>query len=244
MTTYPEGFLIGAWTAMENIELDSGPLVYYPGSHRLPFYSARDVGISERESLIDCYDAYSHKYEPFIQDVIHREGLEPAVFTPRQGSLLLWHANLLHGGSPRQEPSRSRKSVVSHYVARQAICYHASPRPWHERAEPVLAAVGDNWQRAAPQCHDVSEILDQAVIAVDHLAGMAEEIEQLTREVEFIAQKVVAVDRVVVGHDPTFGFGDLRQKAGVGHRGMAKVHRLAILLGGVLRFMNQDVQIL
>lgn len=124
MTTYPESFLAGAWTAMETIEPDSGPLVYYPGSHRLPFYSSRDVGITVRESLFDCYGAYSRKYEPFIQSLIEREGLEPAVFTPRQGSVLLWHANLLHGGSPRQTPSRSRKSVVCHYVARDAVCYH------------------------------------------------------------------------------------------------------------------------
>jgi len=44
MTTYPEGYLVGAWVAVEDIHPDSGPLVYYPGSHRLPYYLSKEVG--------------------------------------------------------------------------------------------------------------------------------------------------------------------------------------------------------
>jgi len=124
MTTYPQGYLVGTWAAMEDIHPDSGPLVYYPGSHRLPYYSAGDVGIEPRESVLDFYGAYSGKYEPFIQQVIRRQGCEPVVFTPRKGDVLVWHANLLHGGTARRDPARSRKSVVCHYFARGAICYH------------------------------------------------------------------------------------------------------------------------
>ena len=124
MTTYPLSYLIGTWTAMEDIHPESGPLVYYPGSHRWPFYSARDVGISERETLLDYQDAYNRKYEPFIQDIIQRREAKPQVFTPNQGDVLFWHANLLHGGTARQDPLRTRKSLVCHYTARDAICYH------------------------------------------------------------------------------------------------------------------------
>ena len=37
MTTYPLGYLTAAWIAFEDIDPDCGPLVYYPGSHRLPY---------------------------------------------------------------------------------------------------------------------------------------------------------------------------------------------------------------
>ncbi|MEY2526333.1 MAG: hypothetical protein QOE73_1104, partial [Verrucomicrobiota bacterium] len=37
MTTYPLGYLTAAWIAFEDIHPDSGPLVYYPGSHHLPY---------------------------------------------------------------------------------------------------------------------------------------------------------------------------------------------------------------
>ncbi len=124
MATYPEGYLVGAWTAAEDIHPDSGPLVYYPGSHRLPYYLGAEVGISPRQALIDFYGGYHNLYEPFIQDLIRRSNLERVEHTPKQGDLLLWHANLLHGGSPRRDPEPSRRSIVCHYFARDAICYH------------------------------------------------------------------------------------------------------------------------
>ena len=35
MTTYPIGYLSAAWIAFEDIHPDSGPQLFYPGSHRL-----------------------------------------------------------------------------------------------------------------------------------------------------------------------------------------------------------------
>ena len=49
MTTYPLGYLSAAWIACEDIDPDSGPLVFYPGSHRLAYVFSKDVGISETE---------------------------------------------------------------------------------------------------------------------------------------------------------------------------------------------------
>lgn len=124
MTTHPVGHLAATWTAVEDIDPDSGPLIYYPGSHRLPYLLSRDVGISPRESLLDPYTAYASKYEPAVQQLIRSEGLQAKIFTPRRGDVLVWHANLLHGGTARKDRSRSRKSIVSHYFARGAVCYH------------------------------------------------------------------------------------------------------------------------
>jgi len=42
MTTFPLGGLLGVWIALEDIELDNGPLHYYPGSHQLPYYLNED----------------------------------------------------------------------------------------------------------------------------------------------------------------------------------------------------------
>lgn len=125
MTTYPEGYLVGAWVAMEDIHPDSGPLVYYPGSHRMRFYSSRDVGVELKEVVQGAhYDAYHSKYEPFIADLVESKQLKPLLHTPKKGDLLLWHANLLHGGTERKNKDLSRKSVVCHYFAEGAVCYH------------------------------------------------------------------------------------------------------------------------
>jgi hypothetical protein len=125
MTTYPEGYLVGAWAAAEDIHPDSGPLVYYPGSHRLPYYLSREVGIAPEETTLENpWESYSTKYEPFVAELVESQGLEPLVHTPKKGDLLLWHANLLHGGTARRDRERSRKSVVCHYFAEGAVCYH------------------------------------------------------------------------------------------------------------------------
>jgi hypothetical protein len=41
--------------------------------------------------------------------------LEQRLFRPRRGDVLLWHADLAHGGSPIVTPGLTRKSLVTHY---------------------------------------------------------------------------------------------------------------------------------
>jgi ectoine hydroxylase-related dioxygenase (phytanoyl-CoA dioxygenase family) len=43
----PQGVMCGVWIALEDVALDAGPLLYYPGSHRLPYVSAGDLGLSK-----------------------------------------------------------------------------------------------------------------------------------------------------------------------------------------------------
>jgi ectoine hydroxylase len=39
MSTFPQGYLIAAWFALEDISAEQGPLCYFPESHRLPVYN-------------------------------------------------------------------------------------------------------------------------------------------------------------------------------------------------------------
>jgi hypothetical protein len=120
MTTYPTGYLAANWIAYEDIDPDSGPLVYYPGSHRLPYLLSEDLGIPREAD----YTSYQRTYEPAIQALIAEHGLEPRHFLPKKGDVLLWHANLLHGGSPVRNPRLSRKALVCHFFAEGCVCYH------------------------------------------------------------------------------------------------------------------------
>jgi hypothetical protein len=131
MTTYPLGYLAAAWVAFEDIHPDSGPLVYYPGSHRWPYIFSNDVGIGETDYREHGYHPYGERYEPRIRKVIEERRAEPHYFHARKGDTLIWHANLLHGGSKRHDLKYSRRALVSHYFARGAVCYHdfAASRP-------------------------------------------------------------------------------------------------------------------
>ncbi|MDP4025662.1 phytanoyl-CoA dioxygenase family protein [Methylobacterium sp. NEAU 140] len=124
MTTYPLGYLAACWVAMEDIHADSGPLVYYPGTHRLPYLFSHDVGISTDEFRERGYTAYRERYEPAIKREIADHGAAPHHFIARKGDVLFWHANLLHGGSARADMRHSRKALVHHYFAEGCVCYH------------------------------------------------------------------------------------------------------------------------
>lgn len=124
MTTYPLGYLAAAWIAFEDIDSNSGPLVFYPGSHRLPYVFSHDLQLSVDDMKNEGYASYRARYEPLVQKMIAERGLGPEYFQARKGDVLIWHANLLHGGSLRRDLRLSRKALVGHYFAKGAFVYH------------------------------------------------------------------------------------------------------------------------
>jgi hypothetical protein len=106
--TKPSGYMAGVWVALEDMDMDNGPLVYYPGSQRLPEINMQDVGAEGDPSQYG-------DYERFMIDLIEREGLRAEYGTIRRGEALVWSANLLHGGSPQRDEGRTRHSQVTHY---------------------------------------------------------------------------------------------------------------------------------
>jgi Phytanoyl-CoA dioxygenase (PhyH) len=124
MTTYPDGFLIANWIAFEDIHPDSGPLQYFPRSHRLvpPLLSA-DLGIAEFGYKSDP-GVYNRVYEPTIAKYVEKLGLQPEHLMAKKGDVLFWHAHLLHGGAARNNLALSRKALVCHYFAEGSFTYH------------------------------------------------------------------------------------------------------------------------
>ena len=110
--------------AFEDIHPDSGPLVYYPRSHRLPYIFSKEVGISEEDFQREGYTRYRDNYEPYIRNLVEEHGLTPNYFHASKGDVLIWHANLIHGGSTRKNLQLSRKALVCHYYAKGAFVYH------------------------------------------------------------------------------------------------------------------------
>jgi ectoine hydroxylase len=128
MMTEPPGFMIAAWYALEDCTAMNGPLVYYPGSHRLPYITTLDYPSGNTVLTIGAHS--NERYEQKIAAVIEENQLKPAYFLAKKGSVLIWHANLIHGGSPIKQAGSTRKSMVCHYYADEVICYHEmSQRP-------------------------------------------------------------------------------------------------------------------
>jgi hypothetical protein len=121
--SYPHGFMCGVWMALEDIQSDSGPLVYYPRSHRLPYRSAQTEGLSPAE--VEAEPHPQRLFEPIWRQEVKRHGLRSKSYLPRQGQVLVWHANLLHGGLPVKNRGRTRWSQVNHFFF--ADCLYTTP---------------------------------------------------------------------------------------------------------------------
>ena len=128
MTTEPLGYLIASWTALEDTHEGNGPLFYYPGSHRLPYVTCLDYNAGNTRWRLG-ENSYK-KYEDYMEALLEKHGLRKAFFYAQKGDVLVWHANLLHGGSPITQKGSTRRSMVSHYFCEGVICYHEiSQRP-------------------------------------------------------------------------------------------------------------------
>lgn len=126
MTTHPLGGLLGVWIALEDITLGNGPLHYYPGSHQLPYVLRPDFDHGGNALLNG--PVASTAYENKIGEVVRENDFPKQVFLAKRGDVLIWHANLLHGGEPHTDADQTRKSMVLHYFDGGRACYHEITR--------------------------------------------------------------------------------------------------------------------
>jgi len=122
MTTFPLGGMIAIWIALEDIGSEQGPLHYYPGSHKLPYFLNSEYDNKGNQWLIGK-QPYT-EYEKMIEKKLASLDFKKELFFAKKGDMLIWHANLFHGGEPHNDKSLSRKSMVMHYFSEGVICYH------------------------------------------------------------------------------------------------------------------------
>lgn len=116
----PERFMCGVWTALEDISEESGPLTYFPGSHRLPILTMRRAGVNH---LNPTYEDYVNTYLPDLARRLEASGLLSKVITIPKGKALVWAANLAHGGARIIDNNRTRRSLVTHFYFRDCVYY-------------------------------------------------------------------------------------------------------------------------
>jgi hypothetical protein len=108
----PERFMVGVWVALEDIDSDNGPLIYYPGSHKLPIYTNEQVGRNPNFAGKDPSGHYGAFGEAW-RGIVEALDLKPMEFHAKKGQALIWSANLLHGGAAQKDLQRTRYSQVT-----------------------------------------------------------------------------------------------------------------------------------
>ncbi|HYE01206.1 MAG TPA: phytanoyl-CoA dioxygenase family protein [Alphaproteobacteria bacterium] len=131
-SSVPERFMCGVWVAFEDMDEGNGPLEYVPGSHRLPIWGYDALGFTGSE---DSRRGERERYNALWSALPEALGLRRERFTVRRGQALIWAANLLHGGSPRLDRTRTRHSQVTHYYFED--CAYYTPL----RSDPFLGRI-------------------------------------------------------------------------------------------------------
>lgn len=103
--------LTATWLALEDIRPGTGELEYYIGSHRAPEFL---FGGSQK-----WMESHPEEHTQFLQS-LHEDagklGHVRSSFLGEKGDVLIWHADLAHGGSPISQPALTRKSLVTHFT--------------------------------------------------------------------------------------------------------------------------------
>lgn len=117
----PERFMCAVWVSLEEITESNGPLIYYPGSHRLPIYDYLSLGLtgSGQKQTYEYYEAYDKLYSQLVE----AHGLKPEELHMPAGKALVWAANLVHGGARQTDKNRTRYSQVTHYYFDRCAYY-------------------------------------------------------------------------------------------------------------------------
>jgi len=102
--------MVGSWVALEDVRPGTGELQYYVGSHRIPEYVWFGRSRAKPYELED-----DREFLRWVREESERLGCPLVRFQPKKGDVLLWHADLVHGGALREHPDRTRQSLVTHY---------------------------------------------------------------------------------------------------------------------------------
>lgn len=111
--TVPKLKLVGAWVALEDINVDSGPLQVVPKSHKLEIYNLISKG-KFPTTLNEVKKNYL-KYENWVTKKIKEMRLKSITPIMKKGDCILWDANMLHGSPSCKNSNLSRKSQAIHY---------------------------------------------------------------------------------------------------------------------------------
>jgi ectoine hydroxylase-related dioxygenase (phytanoyl-CoA dioxygenase family) len=104
--------LAACWIALEDVRPGAGELIYVPGSHRFDDF---DFNGKKHWSPVEDGPEKHEEWARWIHIEAERRQLPVGRFLAKRGDILIWHADLAHGGSPIVDPALTRQSLVGHF---------------------------------------------------------------------------------------------------------------------------------
>jgi hypothetical protein len=115
---YVNSWYSAVWMALDDVDPDSGPFEYIPGSHQWPLLRREKVRalLPITETLRADWPKRTERFVvPALEAEIERRGAPVRQFIGKRGDVLIWHGRLLHRGSKANRPGAVRKGLICHY---------------------------------------------------------------------------------------------------------------------------------
>jgi phytanoyl-CoA hydroxylase len=125
-TTRPEYKYLGVWVALEDADTSNGCLEVVPGGHLVEEFDREALALRHYPSLDDVppdSEPLWAAYQGMVMEACSRRGLVTQRLIAKAGDVVIWHPQLPHGGSPIEDASRSRHSMVMHVTAEGTPVY-------------------------------------------------------------------------------------------------------------------------
>jgi phytanoyl-CoA hydroxylase len=151
--------LAACWIALEDIRDGAGELSYAPGSHRLPDW---DFGVAPPrkhwDSALDGVEQHD-RWAAWLREQVEKTEQGVQKFHARKGDILIWHADLVHGGSPILDKTLTRRSLVGHFCPKSA-------RPNYFDIPPYRSVVKESKGLSYSSLHyDLTKINNKSLFA-------------------------------------------------------------------------------
>jgi Phytanoyl-CoA dioxygenase (PhyH) len=125
--TKPAYRYLGMWLALDDVDDSNGQLRVAVRSHTLPGVDLEKMGrevFGDLATIPPISDEGWARYQNHVQ----RQGEEAALpvrdVIVQKGDVIIWHPQLLHGGAPQKDRTRSRRSLVMHVTPEGVPVYH------------------------------------------------------------------------------------------------------------------------
>ena len=115
--TIPRQFA-AAWTALEDVTLGTGEPLCYHGSHRFEdfLYNEHYKSVHEAQRMTGntAMRGQGERHMQSLEERAQQPGIVKSSFAAHKGDVLVWHADMVHGGIPVSRTTTC-KSIVTHY---------------------------------------------------------------------------------------------------------------------------------
>jgi hypothetical protein len=135
----PSYSMAGVWVALEDVDLDNGPLMYVPGSHKWKMIRSqcladRNDALNEKRESLRLNDGKINEGE-FLNEfgkiwteeflnLVKMKNAEIVKLPIKKGDVVIWHSFLAHGGSPIANKARSRNAMVYHFLGKNTKLFN------------------------------------------------------------------------------------------------------------------------